>query len=432
MIKKRNLHGYLLLAALAASTLSANIAQSVSQWGVTWTFEEPREVGQFANGDWWVVAPVTIISPKSENDQNGSMINPKVNSDLAFDRRMQRNNFDPELNVATQLPLTITEPSSILSSISLEADTKGDDPQLDVIAILTVLTEAPAEGSFRPPYQGMDKNIPGNISTFDYSKLGNYPVIENAVMPDAIADSFAKPYIEIKTNWTGRYTHPMSNQPPYGREIAQKLGHGLLALQLDATDEQKRELLINMVQIGVDIYGAAREGAKWTADGGHNQGRKMPLILAGIMLQNDDILKYANAQEYLIFQEDQQTFYVTQEDVDRPRNQPRDDGRPRMEPYTVEMIGTPEWGIRHANEPAKSGSNWNASYRQVSGAPTTTHVLVAKLMGVEDIWNWPAIFDYYETRYWPAEREGNRGVNSPSKFTRAMWEAYWPKDDSEG
>ena len=35
-------------------------ATSVSQFGVTWSFSQDRPVGQFANGDWWVVGPVTI------------------------------------------------------------------------------------------------------------------------------------------------------------------------------------------------------------------------------------------------------------------------------------------------------------------------------------------------------------------------------------
>ncbi|WP_269540713.1 hypothetical protein [Cerasicoccus fimbriatus] len=422
-----------LIAALAATSLSAEMAQSVSQFGVTWTFEKPYEVGHFANGDWWVVGPVTItdITPKTENNQNGSMINPGLNGAQGFDDRIQRSTYEPALNIATQLPYAVTEPSSILSSISLVPDTTRDNPQMDTIAILTVLNEAPPQGSFRPPYQGTDKSIPGNVSTLDFDKLGKYPSAEYADMPSKLATTFERPYIELNLSWTGRYMHPKNNQPPYGREIAQRLGHGLLALQIDAPDNEKRELLIDLVQVGVDIYGAARLGGKWSADGGHNQGRKLPLILAGVMLQNPDILQYADGEVFTIFQEDQQTFYVTQEDVDRPRKQPRNDGRPRMEPYTVEMIGMPEWGIRHYNEPEKSGSNWNATYRQVSGAPTTTHVLAAKLMGVEEIWNWPAIFDYYTTRYWPAERSENRGVNSPSKFTRAMWEAHVAKADGE-
>src|SRR5512146_1572656 len=40
--------------------------ESVSQYGITWTFDKPAPVGQFVNGDWYVVGPVTVtaIDPK--------------------------------------------------------------------------------------------------------------------------------------------------------------------------------------------------------------------------------------------------------------------------------------------------------------------------------------------------------------------------------
>ena len=34
---------------------------SVSQWGITWTFDKPARVGQFVNGDFYVVGPVTVV-----------------------------------------------------------------------------------------------------------------------------------------------------------------------------------------------------------------------------------------------------------------------------------------------------------------------------------------------------------------------------------
>src|SRR3954463_9789543 len=34
----------------------------ISQYGITWTFEQPATSGQFINGDWWVVGPVKIIN----------------------------------------------------------------------------------------------------------------------------------------------------------------------------------------------------------------------------------------------------------------------------------------------------------------------------------------------------------------------------------
>ena len=35
-------------------------ARSVSQYGITWTFDQPYTVGRFVTGDWWVLGPATI------------------------------------------------------------------------------------------------------------------------------------------------------------------------------------------------------------------------------------------------------------------------------------------------------------------------------------------------------------------------------------
>ena len=37
------------------------LKESVSQWGVTWTFGKPARIGQFVNGDFYVVGPVVVV-----------------------------------------------------------------------------------------------------------------------------------------------------------------------------------------------------------------------------------------------------------------------------------------------------------------------------------------------------------------------------------
>ena len=37
------------------------VKESVSEYGITWTFEKPARVGQFINGDFYVVGPATIV-----------------------------------------------------------------------------------------------------------------------------------------------------------------------------------------------------------------------------------------------------------------------------------------------------------------------------------------------------------------------------------
>ncbi|HOI55253.1 MAG TPA: hypothetical protein PLP01_08395, partial [Phycisphaerae bacterium] len=53
-----------LAIALAASPAAAGDPDGqkmteISQYGITWTLDKPALAGQFVNGDWWVVGPVT-------------------------------------------------------------------------------------------------------------------------------------------------------------------------------------------------------------------------------------------------------------------------------------------------------------------------------------------------------------------------------------
>src|SRR4030043_156535 len=48
-------------------------ATSVSKDGIVWTFDKDYTVGQFANGDYWVVGPVKVTSTTATG---GSMVNP--------------------------------------------------------------------------------------------------------------------------------------------------------------------------------------------------------------------------------------------------------------------------------------------------------------------------------------------------------------------
>ena len=61
----------------------------------------------------------------------------------------------------------------------------------------------------------------------------------------------------------------------------------------------------------------------------------------------------------------------------------------------------PEWGLNHIPEPQEDSRLWGAFYRNIASSSTMPHVLAAKLMAVESLWNQPAIFDYFEQRYYP-------------------------------
>ena len=114
---------------------------SVTQHGITWTFDRKAPVGQFVNGDYYVVGPVTIAAldpkplygtevadgelddidkgqPRAKNLRNGSMLNPPAQSQVAFDSGI-RNYFDPGLDA--KLPIAMKPGDTLVSSSSRSA-----------------------------------------------------------------------------------------------------------------------------------------------------------------------------------------------------------------------------------------------------------------------------------------------------------------------
>jgi hypothetical protein len=345
---------------------SGGFRTNISQFGITWFFDKnlttngalgTYQYGTFANGDYWVVGLVTIISiePLSADvngrTMNGAMVNPspKDGQTQGYDSAVNTTssiydaNYNVALNVSAENPLVLQPNSSLVSTISWPE--AGRRPQLKVAAVLTILDEAAPEGSFRPPYSGADKTPKFNISQLDYSKLANLtaPASVLTLHKDTLDDPndqdetvermFERVWLEHPPGWYARYIHPSENMPDYGREMAVQIGDGALMLHLDFTNAQKKTLLIRFVQLGIDLYGIVQDGGKdnWKDAGGHTQGRKLPILFAGLVL-NDANMKaigdksgdylysgvYGSGNpppDYIHFNEDDQTFYVTDADI---------------------------------------------------------------------------------------------------------------------
>jgi hypothetical protein len=94
---------------------------SITRHGITWTFSEPVRIGQFVNGDFYVVGPVVVsaVDPPPRNGRNGSVVNlPAVNHRSGFDSRVKENRYDPSLRSAP--PIRLTPGDSLVSTISFE------------------------------------------------------------------------------------------------------------------------------------------------------------------------------------------------------------------------------------------------------------------------------------------------------------------------
>ena len=432
---------FMLHAANMACMLSFGMAaNSVTQHGITWIFSTDNTVGQYANGDYWVVGPIKItsITPHSVTDangwtRNGTMLNPPVGSVQAFDSSIRYTGatWNQFLNVApsfTGTALTVTTGTSVVSTISNNiAGVSGTRPQLTDAAILTVVASAPQSGTFRPPIVGSDKTHKWNKNTLKYGILKKLAPVEGTPALSTVEQYFAKPWFAHMEGSPARYIAPFNHMPEYGRDQAQQISLALLSLHLNYTDMQKERLYVSMVQYGIDIYGAVRNGMVYLDYGGLNAGRKAPLVLAGLALGDSEILEYANAARHFIFQEDRTTWFVNQSDVGRVMYQ--GDGRPR-ESYVQSHVGMPEWGESHTKQINRDASNWASAYYRWVGGAWQGNILALRLTaGGEAAWNHQPVFSYAD-RYWSIE--GTRGVtgqtftgtNSISPFVYKMWATY--------
>lgn len=433
---------FIILLFTAQQCFSAN---EINQFGITWKFDRDYPTGQFANGDYWVLGPVTIINidpPSTDFDNrvmNGSMINPspKLGSIQGYDSSMYGQygpHFNPELNAArpdgndlTEAnPLIVQPGSSLVSTISHPE--QGHRPQLKTAAILTVLKEPPAQGSFRPPYCTSDKTIKFNKNQLNYSLLKKLKPVPTVPDLSTVESYFERPWLDHVPGWMGRSLAPSENRKSYDRDLTTQVGIGALMLHLNFTDQQKEKLLISYVQVGIDLYGVIQDSGRtnWRQD----TGRKFPIIFAGLMLDCSDMKNIGFLNDpasplFVEFEEDNNTFFVTQIDIDLTSGSSwnPDKRSAQLIPYTKNDIGLPEWGIiKKRNVKPLINKYWGAIYRTVIGHAYNGVALAVHIMGIKDLWNHDAFLDYVD-RYRQVETQNV----STSKFVLDMWDYYRPQ-----
>jgi hypothetical protein len=212
--------------------------------------------------------------------------------------------------------------------------------------------------------------------------------------------------------------------PWYDRDVCNRVGIGALKLHLNLTNQMKEVLLIRYVQLGIDLYGIVQDGGKanWLQD----SGRKYPILFAGLVLNNSDMKNIGAVDNpadpnHIRFEEDETTLYITKADVDMTHSSRwNPDSRSAMLlPYEEQDIGLPEWGIVRGDNITRINKHWGAIYRTVIGQAYGGFILAMHIMGVKDLWNHNALFDYKD-RYMQVESN----YREISKFVERMWDTY--------
>ncbi|MBW8888895.1 MAG: hypothetical protein JF616_14160 [Fibrobacteres bacterium] len=399
----------------------ADLRDSVSQFGITWVFDKPHETGQFANGDWWVVGPVTAVSvlPAPAGGRNGSMLNPEVGSQ-AYDSRGGA--YDAARQAG--FPLQLQPIQSLVSSVSHDTSTcsqgglpgyptyNGDCQRGPVRtqAVLTVLASPPPPGTFRPPYAGTAYKPLFTASRICWGLLPKLPVPATAPAAEAVLRHVERPWIDHLDSWELQYSCATGNMFCYGREIADIVSEVSQYVLLGTPSQQA--LAIRLIQLGIDDFGVVRAGGSWPADGGHMSGRKWPVLFAGLMLDDPAMKKPGSFGG-----EDGQTYYGAQGKALW--------GKICQYGYQYFQNGCTGNGSKDCRDPQALVDGCD-DYRICCTSHTWVgQALAAHILRAEDDWDHPAFFDYVDR--WVAE-----GGDKGGDFVGSMWDAYRNKLPAPG
>lgn len=289
-------------------------AASVTQNGVTFTFDKPYPVGQFVNGDWWVLpnvgdsaVTVTAISPVVTGSgatlRNGQMANPLYGYH-AFDGR-------PDYFDATKLltlPVAASPNTSIAKAVSRTTPegTASRSVYVENMVVLTVLASAPPADAMRPPCYGSAKPV-FRQSTINMGLLPSLAPPSGAYTLRSLADVVAR-YAQVQeySNGGSNSGGPLPRQSftwpgaltanTYGEEIARDNGESILRTFLNDSVSSKLGAVTALVQAGLDIYGMAvgAPSGGWAVaamgGGGYNGGLRYLAAYAAWLL-NDSTMK---------------------------------------------------------------------------------------------------------------------------------------------
>ncbi len=400
---------------LTVSSGADGYAASLTQNGITWTFDAEYAVGQYVNGDWYVVGPVTVdsVSPAWDGNHHGSMINPYYSADQAYDDRPGAPNFESTLRV--DFPRELEPGESLVSAWCWKntdpghpplAVTPGSSdlitrPMLRSAAILTVVDTAPPAGSFRPAYGGTDKTI-FNVSQLQTNLLPSLPAPSGAPGIDNLIDRVDRVWLDHTSKWRCRFITPSEHMYNYARDHSADFNDCTLGLMLDYPEEDKEQLLIYCVQIGIDYYGILKTGALWgNHGGGLGSGRKWPILFAGVMLDDSEMMNcYKDTYDDETSQEDCQTYY--------------------------DSSGFPSWHSTYcfADQPDPApGYRTCCTANAWVGSVLGAHILTGETdIDVKDLWDHDVLFDYMD--FYMDEQDPGSWQRSWSDFAEDMWDEY--------
>ena len=246
---------------------------------------------------------------------------PTADGKSAFDQRLNDGSDESWwFNASERVypPISLKPGDALVSSVSLSAAQYHNVPEVmrsgdkscspvASVSVLTVLQAAVSSDAFRPSYCDRKQTI-YHADSLQRQLLPSLAPPNPAATPtlSQFETWFRRPWIDMNPFL---FDAPAEYMPSYGAHVGFAVSYVGLLLSLNFTPAQKVNLTNYFVQYGIDLYGCLKAGYGWPAFGGHRSGRKMPIVLAGILLQCDSM---KNVSTYYPdqFGEDMQTLYI--------------------------------------------------------------------------------------------------------------------------
>ncbi|MEK7415533.1 MAG: hypothetical protein AAB263_19690 [Planctomycetota bacterium] len=402
---------------------------------ITWHFTEKVRVGRFINGDIYVVGPVTVkeITPaqqmgdevptservlkenfpnftmkygqiedmgevKRQVIRNGSVLNKPMSSGAGWDSRIPQARFMPK--EISKPPYAMKPGDCLMSVKSIPIDEfvllNNHQPTTRVGAVLTCVKEPLPADAFRPSFHQRNHKI-YLARNLKRELLYNLPKPASAPNDAGVVRMIRQiqlPWIGVTSDWG--WCNPSENGPMYGQNMTNICANSAVMLQLDYSAKLKEPLLINFVQYGIDLYGAVEAGYQnWFGHGGYGSGRKLPIVMAGIMLGESDMLaldtKYPKARFGEMMQVWYGKHYLGHTTIFA--------SHPLQYPESPELYGPAAYFDKYCKE-KKDNQRAISSGQGYRHCCTTIEwvgeAVAMRLMRAEKPWGHPAFFDYIE------------------------------------
>lgn len=361
-------------------TTVSSVSSISGDKGVTWNFSTPVDAGQFANGDWFIIRPsggVNLVStsPASSGGQNGLMrnfttaTNDSKNTQQGFTSSVSGPSYSSSLNVD---PGNAGSLSLNVGDCLIKAVTSGG---IQEYRTLTVLDAVPPAESFRPPTHGTTRSVQFTVADLDLSQLQSFAPVAGIQNPSTVRTTYNFDTVQ-QLFWEGseqtRNISPSNGIWNYGTDMGHILGKAILSLHCNYSWAEKKALVIDIVQAGIDVLGhvqtvgtssydttfksnaglpGSTPGRVYKGAGGNNAGPEFFGMFAAVMLNDSGLNQLVGSNAYDRWWNVNDCYdYVDQSaDVNRTLKVigGPDSWRGRTYHYESGHVGMPDWNIQH-------------------------------------------------------------------------------------